>query len=140
MRARVTVAFIVAPAIGAACGILVLAMVSRTHIGLLISPLMVASAVTVLFVVPAFLLSRARLPIPTWAYAFAGILVAAIAAVPMTFFLPLSLTLLSILAGAAAGLTFGLIMLPTSNNRWSGGESYGAANSPPNNRSSGRDA
>ena len=120
MCRRVTVAFVVAPGIGALGASLIAAMLWRIYIGFFVSTLMVAYAVAVLVAVPAFLLSRSWLPISTWAYGLAGALIAAVAAVPMAFFLPLSLGFLSVLAGAVAGISFGLIVTPTSNNRWRG--------------------
>ena len=121
MWRRVTVAFIVAPGIGVlGVSLLVTVPIWSPGTGFFVLELMVAYAVALLFGVPAFLLSRSWLSRSLWAYALAGAVVAATAAVPLAFVFPPPLAFLSILTGALAGTTFGLIVLPTSNNRWRG--------------------
>jgi hypothetical protein len=120
MWMRATVAFTVAPAIGALGASLFAAAIWSIYVGFFVSALMVAYGVALLVGVPAFLFSRSWLPLSIWAYALAGALVATVSAVPMVFFFPISLAVLSILTGAIAGVTFGLIVMPTSNNRWRG--------------------
>jgi hypothetical protein len=120
MRSRTTVAFAVSPAIGAAVASIVAVMMWSPHFGLFFSILIVSYAVAVVVGVPAFLLSRSWMPASIWAYALAGAVVAAVAAVPIAFFFPTSLGFLGILTGATAGVAFRLIALPASNSRWSG--------------------
>jgi hypothetical protein len=120
MWRRITVAFIVAPAIGVLAVSLLAAVVWRAAIGFFISAFIIAYATALLLGVPAFLLSRSWLPKSIWVYALAGAVVAAVVAVPMAFVFPHLLAFLSIFTGVVAGITFGLIVLPTSNNRWRG--------------------
>jgi hypothetical protein len=117
---RIAVAFVVAPAIGAAIAALVATKFGFIYLGFFASALMAAYAVAALVGIPAFLFSRSWLRRSIWAYALAGAAVAAVAAVPMVFFVPLALAFLTILTGVVSGFTFGLIVMPTSNNRWRG--------------------
>jgi hypothetical protein len=122
MWLRTTVAFVVAPAIGALAASLVLAAVGAmwsAYLFILFSTVVVSYAITVVVGVPWFLVWP-RLPTSIWGFALAGVFVACVAAVLMMFFLPPLIALSSVLAGAAAGAAFGVIMLPTSNNRWRG--------------------
>jgi hypothetical protein len=119
MWVRTTVAFVVAPAIGALAASLVAAAVWSIYFGFFVSTLVVAYSVTLVVGVPWFLIWP-RLPTSVLGYALAGAFVSCLAAVLMVFFLPPLFPLLSILTGVIAGTTFGLIILPTSNNRWRG--------------------
>ena len=121
MWMRPTVAFVVAPAVGAlAVSLVAVRLWSFYFIGFFFSALITAYAVALVVGVPAFLISRAWLPTSVTLYAIAGAVVASVAAVPMAFIFPLSLALLSIAAGAIAGVAFAFILMPTSNNRWRG--------------------
>jgi len=116
MWMRTTVAFVVAPAIGALGASVIAATMWGFYFGFFFSTLVVAYFVAVVIGIPWFLVWP-RLPTSIFGYALAGAAVAGAAAVLMVFILPLTLAFLSILVGALAGLTFGVIVMPTSNNR-----------------------
>jgi hypothetical protein len=116
MWMRTTIAFLVAPAIGACAASLVMATLLPIYLGFFLSTLMVAYSVTLVVGVPWFLIWPWR-PTSILGYAVAGGFVACLAAVLIVLFLPPLLPLLCVLTGVVAGGAFGLIMLPTSNQR-----------------------
>jgi hypothetical protein len=94
-------------------------------IGFAFSMLPLAYGVTVVVGVPAFLLTRswARRSQALWWYAIAGFVVACFVAVPLFFVAGAparNLSVLMAVCGVTAGLAFGLILRPKSNNRWRG--------------------
>ena len=119
---RTLTAFAVAPAVGAFVVFLCLLVLthSQFEIGFLVSMLSIAYPLTLIVGVPVFLLTRSWAIISVWMYVLLGALVACFAAVPLAFGFPASLALSALAAGAVAGLAFGLIVRPKSNNRWRG--------------------
>ena len=120
---RTALAFALSPALGVVAASLVLALITQhaVEIGFAASLLPIAYLVAGVIGVPAFLLSRAWLPVPIWAYATAGLIAACFVSIPiMAFFGAVVWGLLGLFAGAASGLAFGLILGTESNNRWRG--------------------
>ena len=120
---RTALAFTLSPALGVLAASVVLALITQrsVQIGFAASLLPIAYLVAVVIGVPGFLLSRAWLPVPIWAYATAGLIAACLISIPiMAFFGAFAWGLIGLFAGAASGLAFGLILGTKSNNRWRG--------------------
>jgi hypothetical protein len=121
MWRRAAVAFLVSPAVGAAVAWGVATILWRqASLGFFIATATVAYIIALMVGVPAFLLSRSWMRRAIWAYTLTGAVVAAIPVIPIAYFLTPSAVFLSILTGVVAGATFGVITMPTSNNRWRG--------------------
>jgi|HubBroStandDraft_4_1064222.scaffolds.fasta_scaffold477924_1 hypothetical protein len=130
MWMRVAVAFVAAPAIGALVASLVATTIWSFYYGttiwslyfvLLFATLVAAYVVAFVLGVPWFLVWP-WCPKSVWGYALAGAIVAVVPALFLILFFYLSSVffIFGILAGALTGLTFGVIVMPTSNNRWRG--------------------
>ena len=123
---RAVTAFLVAPAVGIVTTWLIAFCLWAMPFGFAFSLVALAYGVTLVIGVPAFLLARwwnfglTAL----WWYAVAGFLVACVATVPYWLLaaMPSTRILIAMLAvsGITAGLAFGLIWRPKSNNRWRG--------------------
>jgi hypothetical protein len=122
---RSAIAFLIAPAVGVLTAWLIAFCIWAMPIGFAFSMAPLAYGVTVVVGVPAFLLSRSWKPQSRalWWYPIAGFVVACFVSVPL-FFVTISpardLSVLMAICGITAGLAFGLILGPKSNNRWRG--------------------
>ena len=120
---RTALAFALAPALGVLAASLVLALITLRSVdtGLAASLLPIAYLIAGVIGIPAFLLSRAWLPIPLWSYATVGLIAACFVSIPiMAFFDAFAWGLIGLFAGAASGVAFGMILGTKSNNRWRG--------------------
>ena len=120
---RTALAFAISPALGVLAASLVLALITQrsVQIGFAASLLPIAYLVAAVIGIPAFLLSRAWLPLPVQAYATVGLIAACFVSIPiMVWFRAYAWGLLALFAGAVSGLAFGLILGTESNNRWRG--------------------
>ena len=117
---RVVAAFVLAPALGVtAAAVLISALtLHAVDVGLLTSAAPLAYLVAAVIGIPAFLASRARLPIPLLAYVLVGAIAATFIAIPVAFFFnAFAWSLVILFAGASAGIAFGLIVGTKSNQR-----------------------
>jgi hypothetical protein len=123
---RAVAAFLVAPAVGIVTAWLIAFCLWAMPFGFAFSLVVLAYSVTLLIAVPAFLLARWRNfgLAALWWYPIAGFLVACVATVPYWSLaaMPFARNLIVMIAvgGITAGLAFGLIWRPKSNNRWRG--------------------
>jgi hypothetical protein len=86
---RTSLAFALSPVLGVIAASLVSALITQrsVDIGLAASLLPIAYLVAGVIGLPAFLLSRAWLPIPIWSYATVGLIAACFVSIPiMAFF------------------------------------------------------
>jgi hypothetical protein len=125
---RAVAAFLVAPAVGILTAWLMAFCVWAMPFGFATSLVLLAYGVTLVVGVPAFFLARWwNLGFTAlWWYVVAGFLVACCATVPywgLAAAMPsVARDLIAVIAvsGITAGLAFGLIWRPKSNNRWRG--------------------
>jgi hypothetical protein len=117
---RIAAAFLLAPSLGVvAAAALMSALTFRlVDVGFITSAAPMAYLVAAVIGIPAFLMSRAWLPISLPAYALVGTAAASFIAIPVAFFFKaLAWGLVILFAGASAGVAFGLILGTKSNQR-----------------------
>src|SRR5450631_2300604 len=119
---RVTTAFLVAPAVGILTAWLIAFCMWAMPVGFAFSLVPLAYALTVVFGVPALLLTRfwKLSSVMPWWYGVLGLFAACFVAVPLLFVGDRSTRDLGItvgISGVTTGLAFGLILQPKSNQR-----------------------
>ena len=117
---RIVAAFVLAPGLGVtAAAVLISALALHTvDVEFITSAAPLAYLVAAVIGIPAFLVSRARLPIPLFAYVMIGAIAATFIAIPVAFFFnAFAWSLVILFAGASSGIAFGLIVGTKSNQR-----------------------